>query len=90
MLFGGTGSTMTAAVATSIQSRVLECAAEIVGGTPQLCERLGVSEPELRTWLDHGEVCPLPVFLQAVDIVLESKRGFSAIFTTPPEGPESE
>jgi hypothetical protein len=87
MLFGRSGSTSTAAVTTSMQSRVLECAAEIVGGTPQLCARLQVPEAQMRMWLDNVEVCPLPVFLQAVDIVLESERGFSAIFSKPPDGP---
>jgi hypothetical protein len=78
---------MTAAVATSMQSRVLECAADIVGGVPQLCARLGVSESQMHGWLDNDEVCPLPTFLEAVDIVLESERGFSAIFSKPPEDP---
>lgn len=70
-----------------MQSRVLECAAEIAGGVPQLCERLEVSQPELQRWLRNEEVCPLPAFLKAVDIVLESERGFAAIFSSkPPEG----
>ncbi len=74
-------------VAPTMQSRVLECAAEIAGGIPQLCERLEVSEPELQRWLGNEEVCPLPQFLKAVDIVLESERGFAAIFSgKPPEG----
>jgi hypothetical protein len=67
-----------------MQSRVLECAAEIAGGIPQLCERLEVSEPELQRWLGNEEVCPLPSFLKAVDIVLESERGFAAIFSVKP------
>lgn len=67
-----------------MQSRVLECAAEIAGGIPQLCERLQVSEPRLRKWLDNAETCPLPEFLAAVDIVLESERGFAAIFSRKP------
>jgi hypothetical protein len=71
-------------VATPMQRRVLECAAEIAGGIPQLCERLEVSEPELQRWLGNEEVCPLPSFLKAVDIILESERGFAAIFSGKP------
>ena len=67
-----------------MQSRILQCAAEIVGGAAQLCQRLEVSEPELQRWLSNEEVCPLPTCLQAVDIVIESERGFSAIFSSKP------
>lgn len=69
-----------------MQSRVLECAAEIAGGVPQLCERLGTSEPLLRRWLSNEETATLPEFLKAVDIILESERGFSAIFSDKPPG----
>ena len=67
-----------------MQSRVLECAAGIVGGVPQLCERLGAAEPEMQRWLANTETCPLPTYLKAVDIILESERGFSAIFSDEP------
>lgn len=67
-----------------MQSRVLECAAEIAGGVPQLCERLEAAEADLQRWLRDEEVCPLPEFLKAVDIVLESERGFAAIFSSKP------
>jgi len=64
-----------------MQSRVLECAAEIAGGIAQLCRRLEVSEAELQRWLGNEETCPLPTYLKAVDIILESEQGFSAIFS---------
>jgi hypothetical protein len=77
------------AVPKTMQSRVLEVAAEIAGGVTQLCERLKVTEPELRRWLADEETCPLPAYLEAVDILLESERGFSAIFSSqsPENGP---
>jgi hypothetical protein len=67
-----------------MQTRVLECAAEIAGGIPQLCKRLEASEDEMKAWLAGEEICPLEKFLAAVDIVLESERGFSAIFQSKP------
>jgi hypothetical protein len=67
-----------------MQRRVLEVAADIVGGIPELCKRLECSEDELQAWLEDREVCPLPRYLKAVDIILESGQGFSAIFSKDP------
>lgn len=67
-----------------MQRRVLEVAAEISGGIPELCKRLECSEDELRTWLEDREVCPLPHYLKAVDVILEGNQGFSAIFSKDP------
>lgn len=67
-----------------MQTRVLECAAEIAGGIPQLCKRLEASEDEARKWIAGEETCPLEQFLKAVDVILESDRGFSAIFQSKP------
>jgi hypothetical protein len=71
-----------------MQSRVLECAAEIAGGTALLCQRLEVSETDLQRWLANEETCPLPTYLKAVDIILESDQGFSAIFSRDKPGGE--
>jgi len=71
-------------MAASIQERVFECAADIVGGQRRLCERLEVSAAELSLWLANREVSPLPVFFRALDIVLASERGFGAIFRRAP------
>jgi hypothetical protein len=68
-----------------MQRRVLEVAAKISGSIPDLCRRLECSEAELQAWLEGREVCPLPQFLKAVDIILESEPGFSAIFSKRPE-----
>jgi hypothetical protein len=74
------------AVPNTMQTRVLETAAVIAGGIPQLCKRLDASEEEMRQWLADESTCPLEKFLQAVDVILESDRGFSAVFRSkPPE-----
>jgi hypothetical protein len=55
---------------TTMQRRVLEVAAEIAGGIPELCGRLECREDALRKWLDDQELCPLRHYLKAVDIIL--------------------
>ena len=57
-----------------MQRRVLEVAAEISGGIPELCKRLECSEDELRKWLDDREVCPLPQYLKAAKFREEFQR----------------
>jgi hypothetical protein len=69
-------------VTAPIQSRVFECAAEIVGGQRKLCDRLKVSPLQLSLWLSNEQTAPLPVFLGAVDVILASERGFAAIFNS--------
>lgn len=68
----------------SIQARVFECAADIVGGPHQLCDRLDVSSSDLSRWLSNQQTSPLPVFFRALDIVLASERGFGAVFRAAP------
>lgn len=63
-----------------IQSRVFKCAAELSGGRRQLCDRLEISQHQLARWMANEETSPLPVFLAAVDVILESEQGFAAIF----------
>jgi hypothetical protein len=68
---------------SSIQARVFECAAEILGGQAKLCDRLRISPSDLARWLTNQETSPLPVFFRATDILLASEQGFGAIFSSP-------
>ena len=54
-----------------LQSTLLKRAAQITGGYAQLCEYLGVSEARLRLWLAGSVRLPDPIFLKAVDLVLQ-------------------
>jgi hypothetical protein len=68
-------------VSSSIQSRVFECAADILGGQSELRDRLRISPSDLARWLTNQETSPLPIFFRAVDILLASEQGFGAIFS---------
>jgi hypothetical protein len=68
------------AMTAPIQARVFQCAAELVGGPGHLCDRLGVSPNDLSRWITNEETSPLLAFFGALDIVLESKQGFAAVF----------
>jgi hypothetical protein len=54
----------------ALAARLLRRAAEIVGGTAQLCYDLHVPSSELARWLAGEEEMPRGVFLKVVDIVL--------------------
>jgi hypothetical protein len=54
-----------------LQATLLKRAAQITGGYAQLCEYLGVSEARLRLWLAGSVRLPDPIFLKAVDLVLQ-------------------
>ena len=54
-----------------LQSTLLKRAAQITGGDSELCEYLGVSEARLRLWLAGRVRLPDPIFLKAVDLVLQ-------------------
>ena len=54
-----------------LQSTLLKRAAQITGGYAQLCEYLGVSDARLRLWLAGSVRLPDPIFLRAVDLVLQ-------------------
>jgi len=51
--------------------RTLARAAEIVGGAQALAFKLKVTPSHLSLWMAGLEPCPGPVFLMAVDLVLE-------------------
>jgi hypothetical protein len=54
-----------------LQPTLLRRAAEIVGGRQQLCEYLGVSRARLNLWLESRIRLPDPIFLRAVDLILQ-------------------
>lgn len=55
---------------TTLHSRVLHRACQKLGGVTQLAAHLHVPAAALSRWLDGEEEPPLPVFLQAVDLVM--------------------
>jgi hypothetical protein len=58
-------------VASSIYSRVLQKAAELLGGRSKLCRHLHVPKEDLQRWIDDKAVPPNNVFLRAVDLLLD-------------------
>lgn len=54
-----------------LQPVLLKRAAQIAGGYAQLCELLGVSETRLKLWLGGTVRLPDPIFVKAVDVVLQ-------------------
>jgi hypothetical protein len=58
-------------VASSVYSRTLQKAAELVGGHAKLCRRLHVPMDELQKWIDDRAVPPIAIFLRAVDLVID-------------------
>ena len=67
----------------AVHMRVLNEAARIVRGNDVLAAALGVSLPDLVSWMQGHSVPPAPVFLKALDIVAggpvyKHKRGGTA------------
>jgi len=58
-------------VSTSVQ--LLKVAAEIVGGTRELAERLAIGERLLERFIDGQRPLPDSLVLRAMDIVLEGR-----------------
>jgi hypothetical protein len=58
-------------MASSVYSRTLQLAAELVGGRAKLCRILQVPATDLQKWIDDKAVLPMGLFLRAVDIVLD-------------------
>ena len=54
-----------------LHRRLLERAAEIVGGKAQLCRRLGIERHSLEFWLAGRATPPPEVFFAAADLVLQ-------------------
>jgi hypothetical protein len=55
-------------VGSSTQALVLQRAAEDIGGVEILRDWLGVTDAELKRWMDGEEIAPTPVFNKAVRI----------------------
>jgi len=55
----------------SIYSRIFIKAAEILGGRAKLSRELQVPADALDAWIEDRAVPPLPIFLRAVDIVMD-------------------
>jgi hypothetical protein len=62
--------------ATSV--KLLQTAAEIVGGNDELAKRLGISERALAIFLADRRAIPDALLLRAVDIILEDRPPFSS------------
>jgi len=56
---------------TELQRKLLQRAAEIVGGNAELCRRLQIDRHTLEFWLAGRATPPDKVFLAAADLVLE-------------------
>ena len=57
---------------TSIQSRILRRAADVLGGREELCAILGVGAEQLSRWIHDREVPPLHLFMRAVRVTVVS------------------
>lgn len=55
-------------VGSTTQALVLRRAAEDIGGVEILRDWLGVTDEELKRWMDGDELAPTPVFNKAVQI----------------------
>jgi hypothetical protein len=58
-------------MASSVYSRTLRKAAELMGGQAKLCRHLRVPAAELQKWIDDKAVPPMGIFLRAVDVIIE-------------------
>jgi hypothetical protein len=58
-------------VASSVYSRTLQKAAELIGGPKKLCRHLRVPMADLQNWIDDKAVPPIAIFLRAVDLIIE-------------------
>ena len=65
-------------MASSVYSRTLQKAAELIGGYSKLSRHLRVPVAELQRWIEDRAAPPTAVFLRAVDLILDE--------TPPPSG----
>jgi hypothetical protein len=59
---------------SSSTARLLQAAAEVVGGEKALANELGISEKLLSKFMADFISLPDPLFLRAVDIVLDRRQ----------------
>jgi hypothetical protein len=55
---------------STVQSRALHLACQILGNASHLAKYLGVSEEQLLAWLEAREDVPYDLFVQVVGIIL--------------------
>jgi hypothetical protein len=67
-------------MASSVYSRTLQKAVELMGSRAKLCRYLRVPATDLDQWISDERTPPLGVFLRAVDLVIEE--------TSPPAASE--
>jgi hypothetical protein len=65
-------------VVDRVYSRTFVKAAEVLGGKKELARELHVPVDEIERWIGGAAKPPLPVFLKAIDLVLDE--------TAPPGG----
>ena len=58
-------------MASSVYSRTLQKAVELMGSRAKLCRYLHVPTSDLDQWISDERTPPLGVFLRAVDLVIE-------------------
>lgn len=62
---------MIRAVATSVYSRALQKAAELLGGRAKLAKVLHVPAAEIDKWIADQAKPPREIFLRVVDVILD-------------------
>jgi hypothetical protein len=63
---------------SELHARLLERAAEILGGENEVAAYLGVSLAHLRIWTRGMFAPPADIFLKLVDLISEEKRPLSS------------
>jgi hypothetical protein len=58
-------------LAASVYSRTLQKAAQLLGSRAKLCRHLQVSLADLEKWIEDKSAPPIPVFLRAVDLIID-------------------
>jgi len=64
-------------MASSIYSRALQRASELMGGRDELAKFLGVPATDVQKWISGGARPPQSIFLRVVDYIIDE--------TSPPE-----
>jgi hypothetical protein len=57
---------------SEVPSQALRRAIQLCGGLDALCDALNVSNERMQKWLADEEEVPVPVFTQAVGLLLEA------------------
>lgn len=73
-----------------IHSQALRRAAELLGGTQELCAYLQVPAEEMRRWIDGGDGPPAGIFLRVVDLIVEESASRQAPSARPSGGDRRE